>query len=232
MNDLTPLPQNEPLARTTTLALSRGLTSLLTDSERSDEAAAQALAASPFLDEARVNLPLLRNRALAPAGEAGVREIVGKALLSYPQPDRGAAEWTAWWEPYIALCASQPLSALRLGMLEHMRGPKREWLPKAGDLLEISRTVRTPAAIAVDRIRRALDLTQPKPRFVQGGTPAPLTAEERQEAIDLAQCLAETLKAKGPSFARPPAQGAVGEDGLTDRMRALIGAQTRSGVSA
>jgi hypothetical protein len=223
MNDLTVQPENEPPERQITLALSPGLKSLLTTSEMADDEAAQALAMSPHMGEARMNLPALSNRARLPAGESGVREIIGKALASYPQPDRNEAEWAAWWEPYFALCGDLPPMALRLAMLEHMKGPDRAWLPKAGDLRALAQKVRTPAAVAVARIRKAAEIERSGSyrRPARAGAP---TKEEREQMREMADRLVAELAAKKPPTpVRPPPQGALAPGApITPQMQELL----------
>jgi hypothetical protein len=220
-----PLPTEEPPERQITLALTPGLRSLLIGSETEDEDAARRLAASPHLAEARVNLPAIRNRAMLPAGEEGVRQVVGEALATYPQPDRNDAEWAAWWAPYLSLCADLPMMALRLAMLEHQRGKHRAWLPKAGDLRELALRTRTPAAVAVTRIRRAIALAESKRSLPDASHQAP-TPEEREEMTRMAAELVAHLAEKTPAIPRrPPAQGVTDARGLTPQIRELLARQ-------
>lgn len=127
----------------------------------SREEAADKIAADPALvGQTQVALPLLRTLALQAAGPAGVIEAVTKAFPIYPQPSRTDEEWAAFWDAYVALCGTIPLSALKAAMLAHMAGPKREFLPKPGDLAELALKTQTPEALAYATALNALELAR------------------------------------------------------------------------
>lgn len=233
-NELTSQPQSNSPEKTISSAVSPRLTSLLAASDR--EKASEAIAADPeLLAEARAVIPSLRAQALATAGELGVRDIVGRAFATYPQPSRGDGEWAAFWEPYVALCATIPTEALRAAMLAHMAGDKRDFLPRAGDLAALALTVPTPSASAHAIASKAAHLAGlSKPEFSLRTPDIPTlrrvpTAAERAAVRSMAASYSAGVdeqlarEREGKPKMQPTAGKTAPGSGLTPEMLALLG---------
>jgi hypothetical protein len=136
--------------------------------------------------EIRAALPVLQTYAEPCGGEAVVR-IVGKLFAVYPQPDRGPAEWTAFWEAYTDDLADMPPDALEAAVKEYRRGAKSEFLPKPGPLRALALKHAEPIWKAVHRAKRAANSL---PRPARGANPefrdlmAKLSTELRRTPIE------------------------------------------------
>lgn len=134
------------------MQLGEALTSRL-DCKTSLEAAATEIAGLPaLLDEAREALPMLKQVATGKAGQEGVRAVIQKRMVTFPQPKRSPEEWALWWAPYFDKLAELPLAAVESGMRAWEDLATSEFMPKAGQLRELA--LKTPSR-AIQRYQRA-----------------------------------------------------------------------------
>lgn len=134
--------------------LSEALTSRLNSGEGSD---LQAIGQSPALRaELERSLPMMRAVATQKAGEDGVKAVIGRRFVLYPQPERSEGEWLAWWADYQAALAELPLESLEAGMAAYVAEPDSDFLPKPGRLRELARTAPTRSATVCYRASSAL----------------------------------------------------------------------------
>ena len=129
MNALPAPPQPSSVAKPTSPALSPRLRSAL---ETPDvDRCIGVMAADPQLvAEAAAALPVLRQAALAPAGDEGVKRVVGRRLATFPAMEMSEGEWAAWWGDYVGALGDLSEAALELGMRAYIREPKAEFMPK------------------------------------------------------------------------------------------------------
>jgi hypothetical protein len=163
---------------------------------------------------------VLKAAAQQPAGEVGVREVIGKAFGIYPQPDRSDGEWAAWWGAYVDVLRDVPWPALQAGMNAHIRDPKSEFMPKPGKLLELSRTTKLKVIQAYTRAKAAVQQIAHCP---PPGHEVPTL--ELQSIPEMARTALDKLTIRRePICGTPPAStgGKPDEGGLTPLMRALM----------
>lgn len=157
--------------------------------------------------------------ATRPAGEHGVREIIGRRFALYPQPDRSDGEWAAWWSDYYDVLAEVPYASLEAAMAEYVKRPDSEFLPKPGKLLEMSRSTPNRAAQAYGRARRAVGEAEAKE-----GRREPTEQEKVAVGKLLEGFFAEMDSRKVTRVIEPlPAiHGKADERGITPQLRAII----------
>lgn len=220
--DLT--PSNLP-AKPITPVLSPELKRLL-DGEQSDEDTAEAFAGSVALrDEAKAMLPVLKAAATQKAGDAGVRDVIGRRFALYPQPQRSDGEWAAWWADYYDTLSDVPWQALEAAMAIWVADPKSEFLPKPGKLREMAMTTPFRAAKYYGRARKAVDGGAGGPLANSTRAPSPQQAEAvRRMAREAAERMAASgMRARGGLKVTPPnTAGKPDETGLTPAMKAVI----------
>jgi hypothetical protein len=136
-------------------ALSPGLRSLLASAASSDEAIHQIATLPALLAEARKALPALKTVASAPAGNEGVKRVVGSRFAVFPQPERSDGEWAMWWADYFDVLEDVPEGALEAGMKVWLRNPANEFMPKPGQLRQLAMQAENPDARAYTRARAA-----------------------------------------------------------------------------
>ena len=226
MKDLTQMP-NSPAVRPISLALSPELTALL-DSDGSRDAILDRLTKrQDLLAEAEASLPGLKRVAMAKAGEAGVKAVIGKRLVLYPQPERSDGEWDAWWADYFDVLADCSLASLEAAMRAYVALPDSEFMPKPGRLREL--VFLTPSrswkrfnlaeqAVQFAAREKILQMPERAPEDVEAD-PA-LAEANRLEILRLAKDYqAKTMR--DPPKPRPYIGGSVDERGITPQMRAL-----------
>lgn len=113
--------------------------------------------------EARAALPALQSLASWPAGDHGVKLVIGKRFAIYPQPVRLDGEWTAWWAEYFTVLSDTPLAALEAGMRAYVALPDSEFMPKPGRLRELARKAPCRAIQRYNQARRAVALAASAP---------------------------------------------------------------------
>lgn len=114
--------------------------------------------------------------ALAPAGEDGVKAILGKLFAIYPQADRSAPEWAAWWEAYVEDLEMLPEWALSAGAKAYRRLPGSQFFPKPGEIRALAGAAAANAVKSAARIRMAA-----RRDVVSVGVP--LESLERRQAV-------------------------------------------------
>lgn len=193
MNDLTNLPPNDLPATTTTLALSQGLR-LLLECERSADDALNGIVNSPALHaEVKAALPAIMDRVRG-GGTAAVRDVIGRRLVTFPQPDRSDAEWAAWWADYYDALEDVPAAALEGGMKAWVQKSDAQFMPKPGELRALALKAGEPLYQAASRARRVAHL--PLRRFGPLDEGNPETVDERKAAA--AEVLASLKANKVP----------------------------------
>lgn len=189
------------------------------------------IAGSPvMLAEARQALSMLKAKATQPAGASGVQRSLARQFAIYPQPDRTEGEWADFWRLYIDICADLPETALEAGLRKWATSPNSQFLPKPGELRQMSLQAENRAVRSYDRARKACEYQPPK---VYDNSHAPeikpriIRQEPTQADKDRIRRWAAEYAAqvKTPSVVEPRANhGAVDERGLTAEMRARLSA--------
>lgn len=134
-------------------ALSQGLR-LLLECERSADDALNGIVNSPALhSEVKAALPAIMERTRG-CGDAGVRDVVGRRLSTFPQPDRSEGEWVSWWMDYYDALGDLPYEALEGGMKAWLRQPEA-FMPKPGELRALALKAGEPIWTAASRAKRA-----------------------------------------------------------------------------
>lgn len=221
--------RNLPAKTTSSPDIGPGLKALL-HMEPSSEVAVRTIATTPILlAEVEAALPALKALAAQPAGAEGVRNVVGRRLALYPPSDLSGGGIAAWWTDYITALQDVPESALEAGMQAWIKRPDSRFMPKPGELRQLSLTAENRAVRAYERAKSALDWSPPKTYERYDVTPPVLpkrpeaTAAEkariRQWARDYAS-QAETKKEA--SLPTPPTHGKVDGSGITPAMRNLM----------
>lgn len=186
MNDLTATPNSKP-ARPTSPPLSEELTALLDDTGNPDRAARLIADTVPLRAEALRVLPALEAVALGKAGEDGVKAVIGRRLVTYPQPHRTDGEWDAWWSDYLDVLSDVSLASLEAAMRAYVALPESEFMPKPGKLREMAFLTPCRALQRLQRAKRALALVfDPKP-------PEKLRADPAEVKTMLADFEAKTV---------------------------------------
>jgi hypothetical protein len=227
MTDLT-TTQNSTLAKPIFPALSQGLITLL-DRDGSHEESARNIALNPA---ARAELCevycRIDHEATAKAGDEGVKAVIGRRFVLYPQPQRTEGEWVAWWGEYYSLLSDLPLSSVEAAMRAWTTKPESEFLPKPGKVREMALSTPTRALRRLKRADMALAY-RPEPKYAPS-TPEEIAASEKMRE-DVAQLLADTISklGGGPDAERPkvrPNFAQVDETGISDAMRKLLALRT------
>lgn len=211
--------------------MSAELTSLL-DSTESPDAAVRAILTTPgMIGEIRSVLPALKAMSQIPAGTDGVKAVIGRRLVTFPQPQRSDAEAAAWWADYYDVLADVPLAALEAGMRAYVALPDSEFMPKPGRLRELAFTAPCRALTRYHRATRALaEHDRPEPTYIPPATPEELEAERAKSEANRQAILkiAEEFKGKSIGAATalkpslPSIAGKVDAGGITQEMRDLI----------
>lgn len=181
-----------------------------------------------LLAEAKRILPGLEAQAKWPAGAEGVKRVIGSRFGLYPQPTRDAGEWTAWWSDYLSALQDIPLPALEAAMVEWVRKPDAQFLPKPGELRYMALQTQTREALAYQRARQAVDTEQPfvgERMHVQAPPkreiPQPTAADKARVKAWAAEFIA-AQDAKTPPPTMRPNYGPIDETGITPELRALV----------
>lgn len=176
----------------------------------------------------------MRAVATAPAGDQGVRDVIGRRFALYPQPDRSGAEWAAWWQDYFDVLSNVPKVALEAAMLAYVRDPASEFIPKPGKLLELARHTPNQAAMTHDKLQFIADFTPPWDRptialaapelrsVTPRGRPEPDAEEKARVRRMLGEFIERQPEKPKPTRDFPATHGKPDDGGLTKEMRALI----------
>jgi hypothetical protein len=204
--------------------LSPALAELLDSDGSPDEAARKIGAYMALREEARAALPALKAVAEFKAGTEGVKAVIGKRFVLYPQPERSEGEWNAFWEDYQDVLADVPLPCLEAAMRAWVARPTSEFLPKPGQLHELAFKTVSRSLRRYQRAKRALELIDnPSPvrEPIPDGVAIDNAAEIRRMLADFQKrSSAMTEVTKPPPM--PSIAGRVDETGLTAEMRDLL----------
>lgn len=162
MNALTPNQQNSNAAKLPTPQISPGLNSLLTLEPNAERAISEIAKTPAMLAEAKAALPTLHAMATMPAGEEGVRRVIGSRRALFPQPERTSAESAAWWADYFDVLADLPEGAIEAAMQAWVKLPDAEFMPKPGKLLELAKTTPNRSVKAYQRCKAAVEYQPPR----------------------------------------------------------------------
>lgn len=217
-------------------ALSPVLKWLLGPETNSHDGVSEVLRSPVLIEETRQALPSLQAAARQLAGEAGVREVIGKRFAIYPQPDRSPGEWAAWWSEYVASLGDLPWGALESAMRAWVKSPEAEFLPKPGRLRDMARQAPYQAAIMYERASKVVmiasrredeRLAYEKRQAEIAAMRGPKSKEEVQSVKDMLAdfharnaAKAEQMRSLTPNM--PNTAGKTDAGGLTERMRAVM----------
>jgi hypothetical protein len=199
--------------------MSEALTSLLDSVESPDDCARQIADAPGLLAEAKSALPALKAVAQAKAGTDGVKAVIGRRLVTYPQPQRTDGETAAWWADYYDVLEDVSLASLEAGMRAYVAMPDSEFMPKPGRLRELAFSAPCRAYTRYYRATRAIQLAE-MPELTGDAEPNPRANPEEVKAM-LAEFEAKTA-AGAKKFEMPSIAGKVDERGITPQMRELM----------
>lgn len=200
--------------------LSPHLTWLLEDAPDGEIAAMGLAADNQLRAEAHRALPVLKAAALQLAGEAGIRDVIGRRFALYPQPDRSEEEWAAWWSDYYDALGNVTWAALEAAMLVYIRNPASEFMPKPGKLLELSQHTPNKAVKAFERASALARIPKAEERKPYAPTNEEKAAVQAMLASFKVKTMARAEAVKPPPG--PATHGKADEAGLTPMMRALL----------
>jgi len=203
-----------------------------------DTANAAEIANTPaLLAEAKRVLSSLESEARWPAGVEGVKHAIGRRFAIYPQPHRNEAQWAAWWADYIAVLKDVPQPALEAAMVEWVKKPDSQFLPKPGELLALANNAKTREAMAYYTARAAIRQEQPfrdERIYAEAPNPRrpPRTPQDKAQvkawAAEMVAAVAAKEAAQAPAFTPKPPP--VDETGITAEMRSLLNRQRGEGL--
>lgn len=119
-------------------------------------------------------LPLLHQRATAPAMMGGVRAVLEPLFTLFPQGEKTDAEWKTIYAMYADACGHLPTSALAQAMRVWVKSPQGRFMPKPGELLELATKADVPAIMAYERARQIIRLDEEKRRVGWDGVKRPV----------------------------------------------------------
>lgn len=170
-------------------------------------------------EQLRAAMPAMIAEARHPAGHAGVRDVIGRRLALFPQPQRSDGEWAAWWADYCDTLADLPHGALEAGMQAWVKQIDAEFMPKPGKLRELAMTTPNRAAIRFDRAQAALNHKPTVVAFTPRGIEEP-DANAKAQVKRLLEEYQAGFKAKEvPAF--PASNPPLTESGVSPLMRAV-----------
>jgi hypothetical protein len=204
-----------------------------------DEAAIEAIASTPALAaEARQQIVRVGMLVRKPATREEILQIVGSRFSTFPQPQRGEAEWAAWWSDYFQTLSDVSAESLELGMRAAIARADTEFLPKPGQLRALAIRQLTPGARAVNLMRRGIEAAEERERAAYRGDfrlEAPQmrrvkTPEDRETVRQMRDELVRGHATRNAErAAAPPMAGLFPprptDRGLTAEMRDLLEAQ-------
>jgi hypothetical protein len=178
-------------------------------------------------EEARAALPALKAVAEFKAGTEGVKAVIGKRFVLYPQPERSEGEWNAFWEDYQDVLADVPLPCLEAAMRAWVARPTSEFLPKPGQLHELAFKTVSRSLRRYQRAKRALELIDnpaPVREPIPDGVAIDNAAEIRRMLADFQKRSSAMTEVAKPADL-PSIAGKPDETGITPEMRAVLNRQ-------
>lgn len=241
MDDHHPLPAIPSSgARPILLGLSPPLSRLASDTNASiDELVGRIVAVPEIHAEAIDHWRQASLIAREPAGPEGVRAIIGRRLVTFPQGELSDGEWAAWWSDYTETLSDLPAQSLEAGMRAWIARPDARFMPKPGELRELAVNAQTPDARVAHILSRAAAigyvsahagaaLDVPRLRTMPAA-PKAATADDRARVRAMADSaiheLAETAAKVMPKPRDIATHGKVDETGITAEMRAVLAQQ-------
>jgi len=171
-------------------------------------------------------MPALKAEALRPATHDQIKAVISTRFALFPQPQRNAQEWAAWWADYFDALDGLTPFAVEAGMGAWVRSADAEFMCKPGKLRELATTVPSDNrwAKAHYRAQKATaEAVKPEePARVSGPNPT------REEIADVMASFKMTMEAKDPllkmrsKFERPSPCARVDNTGVSAEMRALL----------
>lgn len=208
--------------------LSRALSELLDATGSPDEACRQIISDPGLLNEVKAALPALKEVAETMAGREGVMAVISRRFAIYPQPQRSAEEWDAWWADYFDVLADQPLASLEAGMRAWVARPESEFMPKPGQLRELAFTSPSRSLGRYYRAKRAIQLAEEKP-LLTGPRVNPTDVRAMLADFNAKMGAGRSDQAKAPL---PSISGKVDETGITPELRKVIERQRAERMAA
>jgi hypothetical protein len=176
--------------------------------------------------EARQAMPALREAALRPATHDQIKSIIGQRFELFPQSQRSADQWAAWWADYFDALDGLTPFAVEAGMAAWVRSADAEFMCKPGKLRELATTVPNDNRWAKAHYRAQKATAEPvkaeEPVRVSGPNPT------REEIAEVMASFKMTMEAKDPilkmrsRFERPSPCARVDNTGVSPEMRALL----------
>lgn len=163
------------------------------------EAAKSSIASdAALLAEARAALPALRRHANQASGADGVKAVIGRRFVTYPQGARSDGEWVAWWADYTDALSDLPRGALEAAMKAWVARQDSKFLPMPGELRALARQSVNPAQVAYDRAYFAsVEANGPSDPY-RLPKPEP-TPRDREAVRDLLADYTARMEAKRPA---------------------------------
>lgn len=197
--------------------------------EPSTETACRLIGSSPeMLAEVREKLPEIRDHATRPAGDEGVKRVVGPRLAIFPPGQRVDGEWDAWWSDYFLVLRGVPETALEAGMVAWLKNPDSQFMPKPGALLALAKSTINGASRAYERAKAALEWQPPRDyeiRQIEAPTPRGIDEPTAKDKERVKAMMAEFMakRPEKPIDTRPmPIPPNVDGVGISAEMRALM----------
>jgi len=183
-------------------------------------------------EEARAALPALKAVAEWKAGPEGVKAVIGKRFVLYPQPERSDGEWNAFWEDYQDVLADVPLVCLEAAMRAWVARPSSQFLPKPGELHDLAYKTVSKSLRRYQRAKRALDLadrpqTPPLPQIAPDGVGVDQAAEVKRLLAEYLGKASERTMRQAEDL--PSIAGKPDETGITPELRAVLNRQRERG---
>jgi hypothetical protein len=222
-----PTTRNTSAARPISPELSPALAELLDSDGSPDEAVRQIGAYMALREEARAALPALKAVAEWKAGTEGVKAVIGKRFVLYPQPERSEGEWNAFWEDYQDVLADVPLPCLEAAMRAWVARPTSEFLPKPGQLYELAYKTVSRSLRRYQRVTRALELID-HPAPVREPIPEGVAIDNAAEIRRMFADFKTRSVMSDERLNRPPLPSIAGKPdstGITPEMRAVLNRQ-------
>lgn len=177
-------------------------------------------------EEARAALPALKAVAKFKAGAEGVKAVIGKRFVLYPQPERSEGEWNAFWEDYQDVLSSVPLASLEAAMRAWVAKPNSEFLPKPGQLYDLAHRTVSKSLRRYQRVKRAMDLIdnpEPVREPIPDGVAIDNAAEIKRLMAEYVGQVGQRAAAQAPSL--PSIAGKPDDRGITPELRAVLARQ-------
>lgn len=171
-------------------------------------------------------MPALKAEALRPATHDQIKAVISTRFALFPQPQRNAQEWAAWWADYFDALDGLTPFAVEAGMAAWVRSADAEFMCKPGKLRELATTVPSDNRWAKAHYRAQKATAE----VVKPVEPVRETAAKvsREDIAEVMADFQKTMEAKDPllkmrsKFTRPTPCARVDNTGISDEMRAHL----------